>query len=149
MNLIYFLFLNASLYTSLYTSLFASLYTSLFASLYASLNASLNAENIRNNNIPSCRNCVFYKPLSNRDFSCILSECEKFGEKNILTNEIRNDLVKICRIDETKCGIQGKYFKEEKYIDFKIWKHSISKLNALWIFTISTVFLQIYFIVKK
>lgn len=126
------------------------------ASLYASLFASLYAENtIRNSNLPSCRNCVFYKPLANRDFSCILSECEKFGEKNILSNEIRNDLVKICRIDETKCGIQGKYFIEEKYIDFKIWKHSISKLksllnpNPLWILTISTVFLQIYFILKK
>ena len=124
MNLTYFIFL---LYTSLYTSLFAE-------------------NTIRNSNLPSCRNCIFYKPLANRDFSCILSECEKFGEKNILTNEIRNDLVKICRIDETKCGVKGKYFIEEKYIDFKIWKHSISnKLNPLWIFTISTVFLQIYF----
>ena len=136
MNSNYFLFFNASLYVSLF--------------------ASLNAENtIRNSNIPSCRNCVFYKPLANRDFSCILSECEKFGEKNILTNEIRNDLVKICRIDETKCGVKGKYFKEEKYIHFKIWKHSISNLksllnpNPLWIFTISTIFLQIYFILKK
>jgi len=132
--------------TSIFFIFNASLYTSLFASLFV----SLNAENtIRNSNLPSCRNCVFYKPLANRDFSCILSECEKFGEKNILTNEIRNDLVKICRIDETKCGVKGKYFKEEKYIDLKIWKHSISKLNPLWIFTISTIFLQIYFILKK
>lgn len=139
MNSIYIFLLNASLYVSLYTSLYASLY------------ASLNAENtIRNSNLPSCRNCVFYKPLENRDFSSIYSQCEKFGDKNILTNEIKYDLVKICRIDETKCGIQGKYFKEEKYIDFKIWKHSITnKLNPLWIFTISNVFLQIYFILKK
>lgn len=142
MNSIYIFLLNASLYVSLYTSLYAS--------LYASLYTSLNAENIRNSNIPSCRNCVFYKPLENRDFSSIYSQCEKFGDKNILTNEIKYDLVKICRIDETKCGIQGKYFKEEKYIDFKIWKHSITnKLNPLWIFTISNVFLQIYFILKK
>ena len=130
MNSIYFLFFNAFLYASLY------------------------AENvIRNSNLPSCRNCVFYKPLENRDFSSIYSQCEKFGDKNILTNEIKYDLVKICRIDETKCGIKGKYFKEEKNIDFKIWKHSISNLKSslspLWIFTISNVFLQIYFILKK
>ena len=122
--------------------------------LFLFLNASLSTEEIRNSNIPSCRNCVFYKPLINTEFSSIYSQCEKFGDKNIITNEIKYDFVKICRIDETKCGIKGKYFKEEKNIDCKIWKHSISNLpskllNPLWVFTISTVFLQIYFILKK
>jgi hypothetical protein len=112
---------------------------------------SICTSQIRNSNIPSCRNCVFFKPPKNRDFSCILGQCEKFGDKNILSDEIKYDYVKICRLDETKCGLQGKYFNEEKNVDFKIWKHSISnfQLDSLWIFTISTVFLQIYFIIKK
>ena len=86
------------------------------------------------------------------DKLCRNIEIELTLERNRRKNA--NDFVKICRIDETKCGIKGKYFKEEKNIDFKIWKHSISNLpskllNPLWVFTISTVFLQIYFILKK
>ena len=106
---------------------------------------------IRNYNIPSCKNCIFYKPVPNRDFSCILSECTKFGEKNILSNEIKYDLVKLCRLDESKCGIQGKYFKEEKNIDFKIWNHIITNLaiSPPWIFTLSTIFLQIFFLFQN
>ena len=80
---------------------------------------------IKNINIPSCRNCIYFKPQTGSDFTSYLSKCEKFGEKNILTDEIKNYYADSCRNDEGKCGLQGKYFVEEKNIDIKILTHNI------------------------
>jgi hypothetical protein len=66
---------------------------------------------IKNINIPSCRNCIHYKPEIYTDFDSTLNKCEKFGEKNIINGEIRLDFADSCRNDETKCGHSGKYFE--------------------------------------
>jgi hypothetical protein len=79
---------------------------------------------IKNAYVPACRNCVYYKPsTSYSDFTDSLNRCEKFGEKNIVTNEIRYDFANSCRTDESKCGLEGKYFEEEPNISLKIAKH--------------------------
>ena len=81
---------------------------------------------IKNLNIPSCRNCIYYKPSSyNNDFTSSLNRCTKFGEKNIVSNEIKYEFADLCRQKQEKCGNNGKYFEEEKNIDLKILKHSI------------------------
>jgi hypothetical protein len=81
---------------------------------------------IRNFYFPSCKNCVFYKPPSDTfSFTSTLSKCEKFGEKNILTDEIIYDYADSCRSDEAKCGKEGNYFEEEKNIEGKIFRHKI------------------------
>lgn len=86
---------------------------------------------IKNVDIPSCKNCIYYKPYNNdKNFSSTLSICEKFGEKNIITDIITFDCVKIARNDETKCGHRGKYFEIEpqlllKKINHKIRYHSV------------------------
>ena len=75
---------------------------------------------IKNVNIPACRNCVFYRPdVYGDEFSSPYSRCEKFGEKNIITNKIIYDFAVQCRNDETKCGIQGKYFENESSDRYK------------------------------
>jgi hypothetical protein len=33
-----------------------------------------------------------------------------FGETNLITGEIEYDYASMCRHDNTKCGIDGKYF---------------------------------------
>lgn len=92
---------------------------------------------IRNTNIPSCANCVYYKPTTfNNEFASNYNKCEKFGEKNIITNKIKYDYADLCRLDEDKCGPKGIYFEEEKNIKWKIFKHIITRpliLTAIWV----------------
>ena len=101
---------------------------------------------IKNINYPSCRNCIHYKPNSYySDFTSILSKCEKFGEKNIITDEIKYNFADSCRDNESKCGKEGKYFEEEKNINMKILLHKIIS-NMSYILTISFLILYINFI---
>jgi len=81
---------------------------------------------IKNINLPSCKNCRFYKPVyTTNDFTSYLSTCEKFGEKNIFTDEITYGYASASRNSENKCGEEGKYFEPEKNIDLKIFKHKM------------------------
>lgn len=81
---------------------------------------------IKNINYPSCRNCVYYKPSRfDSDYGSLISNCEKFGEKNVLTGEIKYDYVDRCRNNELKCGMEGKYFEEERNLNIKIFTHLI------------------------
>jgi hypothetical protein len=81
---------------------------------------------IKNINVNSCRNCIYYKPYSfSGDYTSTLSNCEKFGSKDIITDKISYDYADICRKDETKCGEQGKYFEKELNIELKILKYTI------------------------
>ena len=88
----------------------------------------VNSEKIiKNINIPSCRNCIYYKPpYYSSDFSASYSKCDKFGTKDIITNKISyDDFADSCRRNEDKCGNEGKYFELEKNIELKIFTHQI------------------------
>ena len=74
-----------------------------------------------------CRNCKYYKPRYNMDYSSRLSECSNFGTKDIHTDEISYDFADLCRKDENKCGIEGKCFEEEKNVDLKILSHDLKQ----------------------
>lgn len=67
-----------------------------------------NYDKIKNMNLPSCKNCVHYKRNSN-DF---YSRCKLFGEKNVITDVIDFDFAYSSRNNESKCGINGKYFQQ-------------------------------------
>lgn len=86
-----------------------------------------NSENlIKNDNIPACRNCIYYKPnVLYGGFTSPFNRCRKFGEKNIITNEITYNYADDCRNNETKCGKEGRYFEEEKNIRMKILAYSV------------------------
>jgi hypothetical protein len=102
---------------------------------------------IKNVNIPACRNCIYYTPsASYSDFTDSLNRCEKFGVKNIVTNEIRYDFAESCRTDESKCGLQGKFFEEEPNISLKMAKHYIREkipYLCIFIFPIMTLILSV------
>jgi len=89
---------------------------------------------IKNINVNPCRNCIYYNPSSDIE----LSKCEKFGEKNIISNEIKYSYVEQCRNDELKCGKDGKYFEEDQYAHLKILQYKISN-NIPIIISISIV----------
>lgn len=75
-------------------------------------------------NIPSCKNCVFFKrSISFPEFSH-MAYCTKFGYKNNGISTIEYDRALDCRIDENKCGIRGNCFYERKVFK-NIFEHII------------------------
>ena len=113
----------------------------------------VNGENIiKNIKLPSCKNCIYYKPDNyNIDFTSSFTRCEKFGEKNIITDKIKYDFTELCRENESKCGKEGKYFEEEKYIDMKILIHKFNVILLIIINPISIIFgfVPIYLIMQS
>ena len=87
---------------------------------------------ITNIDLPSCRNCVHFNPSwTSMDFTSSLTKCNKFGNKNIITDEITYDYADLCRDNEEKCGKEGKYYEKDNNINLKIIKH---KLISNWYF---------------
>ena len=93
--------------------------------LYFFLFAMVHSEQIiKNINVPSCRNCVHFKPYYSTEFANSLSKCSKFGTKDIITDKISyNEYADMTRKDETKCGKEGKYFEQEQNLQLKILIH--------------------------
>lgn len=101
---------------------------------------------IRNLNISSCKNCIHYKPDPyNFDFMTTYNRCEKFGEKDIVTDKIKYDFANLCREDEILFGKQGKYFEEEINVDLKIWKHKLTYIFTI-VLPISSIVILYFFI---
>lgn len=106
----------------------------------------IHAAIIKNANLPSCRNCVHYTPPNYSEYSSDLSRCKYFGTKCIQTDEINYDFASHCRRDEEKCGLEGKYFEEEKNVELKIFTHSFTKnlpLNMCFFILFINAYVQI------
>ena len=91
---------------------------------------TLDAKIIKNINLPSCSNCVHYRPT-------VIGKCMYFGTKDIQTGEISYNFANSCREDENKCGLEAKYFEQSKYVHFKTLLYSIqnpSPFSAVIIF---------------
>jgi hypothetical protein len=108
--------------------------------LSLSLLKMVDAKKIQNINIPTCRNCIHYKPSFLNEFSSDLNKCEFFGEKNILTGKIKYDYADLCRKNEDKCGHIGKYFEEEPNIELKIIKHSLINITPINLLIVLLIF---------
>lgn len=97
-----------------------------------SVNNVVKSTRIKNIHLPSCRNCIHYRVPYHNDLSSSLNKCSYFGTKNIQSDEIDYDFADHCRKDEEKCGLEGKYFKENQYVILSIMKHGLfSKLPLL------------------
>lgn len=87
---------------------------------------NIKINTIKDINYPSCYNCFYYKPSPfSTDYGSSTSKCEKIGEKNILNGHIKYDYVSLCRMDESKCGKEGKYFEEQRNLNLKMFIHMI------------------------
>jgi len=89
----------------------------LFSALFHKTD-SINPKLIKNIDIPSCKNCIHFRQDNYMVDS--LSRCTKFGEKNIITDEINHDFANSCRKDEEKCGLEGKSFEKETDMNLRI-----------------------------
>ena len=63
---------------------------------------------IKNMNLPSCSECVFYVPGKIKS-----GICTKFGEKDLITGKISHQNVLITRFDENMCGTKANYFEKK------------------------------------
>lgn len=66
---------------------------------------------------PSCRKCIYYKPIYSNSIVHSLDKCSNFANKNIKTDKLEYEYTKICRNDMYKCGLDGKYFINNKKND--------------------------------
>lgn len=62
---------------------------------------------IKNGEYPACKNCVHF--IENKDIS--FSRCAFFGEKNLITGEIKYNYADLTRNNE--CDVTGKYFEKK------------------------------------
>ena len=74
---------------------------------------------IRNIHVNNCVNCKHYKAFRYGNFGSY-GQCTIYGIKDIESGKIHYDFAHSCRSDETKCGIDGIYFEEQKNIALKI-----------------------------
>jgi len=103
---------------------------------------------IRNINTPSCMKCIHYKPsYYSTNFLASYNNCNKFGNKDIITDKISYDNAESCRSDEKKCGYNGNYFEEEKNLGLKIFTHqlitnipNISSVSLIVIIIITNIY---------
>lgn len=104
---------------------------------------------IKNLNIPSCKNCIHFMPkYYSSDYVSNSNTCNKFGDKNIITDEIEYDFINSCRKDENKCGNEGKFFEKDNYVQLKIFKYKLVKSipYLLLIFSlITSTILRLYY----
>ena len=79
---------------------------------------------IDNVGLPSCRNCVYYRPsIYNFD----IGKCANFGSKDIITGVITYKYADLCRKDESACGHIGKYYEIDSNADVKLFFYSIAQ----------------------
>lgn len=105
---------------------------------------AINAKIIKNINLPSCINCIHYKPALFSGYYSDLSKCGYFGSKNIQSDVIHYDYTDSCRNDETKCGLEGKYFVKNENLLFTILLYNIKNNVPFISMTIIILSLLLY-----
>ena len=101
--------------------------------IFVFLFSLVQCEKIFKNTTPLCKNCVHYKPPSHDNFDSLFGKCSYFRTKDLIDDKFSYDFADLSRLDEKKCGIDGKFFKEESNIDVKIFKHEFERNNPFWL----------------
>ena len=68
---------------------------------------------IKNAKMPVCKQCSFFIPHTVAKHKYDLGLCKKFGEKNILSGEIKYFLASVNRNDTNRCGLSGIYYEKQ------------------------------------
>jgi hypothetical protein len=72
----------------------------------------INKQFIKNAKVPICKQCSFFLPHTIAKHKYDLGVCKKFGEKNVLSGEIKYYLASINRQDTNRCGLNGTYYEK-------------------------------------
>lgn len=114
-------------------------YLFIFFQLYIS-----DAAIIKNIDIRSCRNCIYYKIESLSNNYPELNECRYFGEKNIQTDIIKYEYADLCRSSENKCGLEGKYFEEDPNVELKYFLYNIKHYGVIGLLPTSVFIVYLF-----
>lgn len=83
--------------------------------------------------VPICKDCKFLG---------VNSECQKFGDVDLVTGKISYSSAKYIRSDETKCGVNGALFEKNNY---KIITVPYYFVKEYW-FLVSYIFMGIIYV---
>jgi hypothetical protein len=78
---------------------------------------------IKNRNSLKCANCKFFIPTNNK--------CSIFGDNNIITNEYNYEDAIVVRKDDTKCGEDAIFFKQNYFKFITIPYYCIVENNTI------------------
>lgn len=98
--------------------------------------------NIKNVDMPACKNCKHFESGTNFFESPIYGKCKLYGDKDLITNKISYKFASSARENNDVCGIQGKNYEEVPNVLFNEILLKF-KGNLLLILTISLVVLPI------
>ena len=99
---------------------------------------------IKNIEYNSCRNCKHLIPNDIGQISSSSTRCNMFGKKDIVTDEITFDYTDNCRSNESKCGIEAKYFEKEENLILKRIIYHIKTFSFLYS-TFGSIFIAILY----
>ena len=106
----------------------------------------IHSKIIRNIELPSCKNCVHYRPrLFDGDFTSPFNKCDNFGVKDIVTDKITYNFADACRSDENLCGKEGRHFERQPRLWLKKLKHRMFRPITVF-FTLQVCYLVAYYI---
>ena len=65
---------------------------------------------------PFCIHCVHY--IKNKYpyiklYDAEIGICSIFGQKNILTGKMEYEDILTCRLNQSKCGVKGRFYKQK------------------------------------
>ena len=83
------------------------LYESKMTKAIVKVTQKIRDQFIKNRDLPVCINCVFFEKQHK------IGVCKKFGEKNIITGDIKYMNVLTSRNDLNSCGEKGTYYVEK------------------------------------
>lgn len=86
--------------------------TSLASTSLAKALVTLPKQFIKYSKMPVCKQCSFFVPHTASKHKYDLGLCKKFGEKNILSGEIKYFLASVNRNDTNRCGLSGTYYEK-------------------------------------
>lgn len=78
----------------------------LFAFLYSAMCLS---SKIKYMDYPICKKCIHFLPHEHLKHNDEFARCKLFGEKNVVTGEIKYKYADMCRLNNDQCNITGKY----------------------------------------
>lgn len=73
-------------------------------------NPCINCVNFMNHKYTDPYDEIYYSEIQ-------LGKCSIFGKQNLVTGEIDYDFAAVCRINESKCGNEGRYYYENETTD--------------------------------
>ena len=117
--------------------------------LYFFIVNSITSTKILNFDKPLCKNCIHFIPYKGYEYDNNFGKCKFFGNNDIINGEIEYDYADLCRSNEFKCGIQGKYFRLEENLKMKKFYSKVNYIINNYKIYIYIIIITLFSVNKK